>query len=53
MSRYYWEEDEDYSGEATFDYSEENKIYIDVTEDDAGDEEEYEMEITLSDGNII
>jgi hypothetical protein len=52
ISRYYYEEDQDYSAEAIFDYSEENKIVINTTENDAGDESESEIKITLSGGNI-
>ena len=38
---------------ATFDYPEKDKIYIEYTSYEAGDEYEGEMEITLEDGKII
>ena len=53
ISEYKYDEDEYNYEEATFDYSKEDKIYIEYTSYEGGDEYVGEMEITLEDGKII
>jgi hypothetical protein len=53
VSEYRYDEDEDYYEEATFDYSEANKIRIEYTSFEEGEEYEGVMEITLEDGKVI
>jgi hypothetical protein len=53
ISEYRYDEDENNYEVAAFDYSEKDKIYVEYTRYEEGEEYRGEMEVTLEDGKII